>query len=361
MYTGKIKSHYLLSSLFKMKPKNPFKFAILSIVLLLAMGLYNCKPVPSEPEVPKFDDKYTDVKLPEINLPDPEEVISTPATVNSSAAMDSIAADLATGKVTPGVIAAIGAVQKVVSAAEATKLVDALTPEILSSLSNGGSLPADLQASMLAIANNPALAAYMPTLTLPTVDGKVITGFVKETPAKNNEGVIGNPDFSVAAIHSPCADSARAAYNRAKATLDAAKTAQDLIVTTYYDKLVDAATKNTEQRKALIRAEILSFKTKATKGHAGELAYYEAHKENYDSFRLVILMASYTQAMKLYDNAEKVAISAIDTEVAAKIAYALKVRNTNLPTIQANYNTQIAAMQATLTASYGTCHDQGQG
>ena len=364
--TGKTKliNHHLLSSFFKMKAKNPFKFPILSLVLLLAMGLYNCKPVPSEPEVPKFDDKYTDVKLPEVKPTTPVEVISTPATVTSSAVIATVSADLAAGKVTAAVTAAVADVQKVISPEEVNKLSDALTDELLTSLDNGGTLPADLQTSMLALATNPALAAYMPKYTLPTVDGVVINGFVKETPDKNNEGVIGYPDFSVAAIQSPCTDSARASFNRAKATLDAAKTAQDNEVTTAYNTAVDAINLSADAKKGSLTSKYFTIRNDLEIAYSNSMRGINNNKtllgDSYKVLRLLYVSAR-QESLAIFFLLEKAEIAAVDAETAKKIANAANARNTDLATINGNYNTGIAAMTTTLNATFGTCHDQGQG
>jgi len=333
-------------------------------MFFMAIGLYNCKPTASEPEVPTFEEEYKDVKLPEVKPTAPEAVVSTPATITASAAIASLSADLASGKVTPAVTAAAANVQKVVSEAEVNKISAALTPALLTSLSNGGALPADLKATMLAIAGNPALAAYLPTFTLPTVDGKVISGFVKETPAKNNEDIITHPDFSVAEINSPCTDGARAAYNTARASLDATKATQELLITTAYNSAVSAANASTEPGKAALVAKYTPLRNTALQALNAGLASLEANKAGigamYDLLKILYLSA-YADALDIFDKLQKAENSAVESTTTATIAKALTARNKDLVTIQTNYNAALAGMEVKLNASFKTCHDQGQG
>ena len=344
-----------------MKVKNYLKLMSLSTMFFMAIGLYNCKPTPSEPEVPKFEEGYKDVKLPEITPTTPVAVTVTEGSIQQSAAVTDLANDLASGTITPAVTAAVTSMEKIISADEAAKLTAAFTPEIIATMDSGGTIPANLKAQLDAIASNPAFAAYTVTITYPTVNGKVVTGFVKETNTIGNESIGVFPDFAVAQINSPCTDSARAAYNRARATLDAARIAQRDPITSTYNSAVSAANAAATTGKDGLPAKYKTLRAQATFTYYKRLGIAVAVSAAFYNFVASIFLSNYHMELRALDLWEKAEESTYDIAAATKISNATTARDADYAKIQANYNAALAGMDVTLAASFQTCHDQGQG
>ena len=345
-----------------MKTRSHFKFASLSLALFLAVGLYNCKPDETEPDIPKFEEEYNNVKLPEIKQTTPAPVTTVAGSVTTSAATAAVTTGLTAGTVTPAVTAAAADVQKVIAPAEAEKINAAFTPTVISAIASGGAIPADLKASMQAIASNPALAAYLPKVNLPAVNGTVVTGLVKDRPATKNDPLITLPDFSIAEILSPCTDTARAAYNRAKATLDAARTSQRLTVTNTYNTAIagisPAACLATAGTNQATRNSAASTRLSSWLSYVSSLTTVE------ESTRTLLSLFGYTvffEDIEASTNLYNADTAACNLAAELAIANAATARNADYATIETNYSGQITSMQSTLNASFQTCHDQGQG
>ncbi|WP_259014416.1 hypothetical protein [Emticicia fluvialis] len=356
-----------------MKTKNSLQFVSLSLSLLLATGLYNCTPQKSEPEIPKFDEEYKNVKLPEITIVKPAEVVLVPGKVEEPKAVTSLSAELTAGTVTPAITAAATDMEKIVSADKAAEINAAFTDDVINKLAKGEPIPASLKASIDAIAANPAFAAYLPSLTLPTVNGKPVTGIVKELPFKNNQPLFTVPDYAIAAINSPCTDSAQAAFNRAKAVIDNARIQQRANVTNSYNQNV-ASINNTECfstfqttivssiatslnvfNTRLVLINKITTPTSRIKSPANTLANPEAQLVK------TLFIVNFTTQINSFNRLSVVSSSACDTEKTEKLRAAEIARDTNFVTVENNYKTALANLQATLTKSFQTCHDQGQG
>ncbi|PLK44446.1 hypothetical protein [Emticicia sp. TH156] len=356
-----------------MKTTNALKFVSLSACLLLATGLYNCKPKESEPEIPKFEEEYKNVKLPEITIVKPAEVVLVPGKVEEPKAVTSLSAELTTGTVTPALTAAATDMEKIVSADKAAEINAAFTDDVINKLAKGEPIPASLKASIDAIAANPAFAAYLPSLTLPTVNGKPVTGIVKELPFKNNQPLFTIPDYAIAAINSPCTDSAQAAFNRAKTNLDNARLQQRANVTNSYNQNV-ASISNTE---CLSSIQTVLNSTLATSLNVFNSRLVFINSIRNPSSRIkspantlanpvtqlikTLFIVNFTTQINTINTLSVVSNTACDTEKAEKLKAAETARDTNFATIENNYNAALATLQATLTKSFQTCHDQGQG
>ncbi len=346
-----------------MRTRRRFKFASLSMMLVLAVSMYNCKSKDAEPEIPKFEEKYKDVKLPDVKPTTPTAVTTTQGSVTASATTTAVATALASGTVTSEVTAAAADVEKVIAPSEASKISAEFTPTVISNLVSTGTLPADLKASVSAIASNTALAAYLPKLTLPSVNGTVVTGVVKETTFTKNEPLIKFRDYAVAAINSPCTDSAQVVFNRVKATIDAARAAQEQTINATYADRVAAA-----NSASCIAAAGTSFSSRNTSAsnllQAGLNALASIRgtlgEANYNLLT-VFLYVNFVQTIELSGNLYTADVNACNLTATATIAAAAAARDTDLAAIATAYNNTLATMQATLTASFQTCHDQGQG
>ncbi|WP_259014421.1 hypothetical protein [Emticicia fluvialis] len=348
-----------------MKPRNHFKFLSLSLILTLAVGLYNCKPTPSEPEIPKFEEDFKGVKLPDVTPTTPKAATTTAASIQTSTAVSSVATAAAAGPSAPAIVSATTNMQKIVSTTEAAELVAAFTPAVISNLQTTGALPADLSIKVNAIASNPAFAAYLPKVTLPTVDGKVVTGAVKESTFDKNQPLITFPNYSVAAITSPCTDAAQAAYNTKKAEIDAARATQVASVTNTYTAAVTAANASGASCSSAIPGKYATLKTgAATELNAGLAALLSAKAIlGEGNYNLLVLLyySAYVTNLNALSNLQTAELNACATLVTASIANAAAARDADLANITVNYNSQMSTLQSILTAGFQKCHDQGQG
>lgn len=358
-----------------MKRTNHFKIASLSLVLFLAIGLYNCKPKETTPEIPDFTTGYKDVKLPDLTQSTPAAVTTTPGTITTSAAATAASSGLASGTVTAAVTSTAADMQKAVSPADAGKIATAFTPSVVTTMLSGGALPAELSTSMKAMASNAALASYLPKVTYPSVNGTVVSGLVKETDFSTKDApVIALPDFITSGTapdvfagvnDSPCTKAAEDAFNAAKKPLDDGRAAQEKIVNDTYASRVlgisstsckagatTALTTAATAAKAKLDQQLAGLNTlltnKAISQETYNLLSFFVYFDLYNS--VVAATAFYGATVKACDVASDTA------KASAKAA-----QNTDLTKIQAAYGTAISTMQTTLNAAYKTCHDQGQG
>lgn len=358
-----------------MKSTNHFRIASLSLVLFLAIGLYNCKPKETTPEIPDFSGGFKDVKLPELTQSTPAAVTTTPGTITTSTTATAASTGLASGTATAAVTATAADIQKVVNPTDAGKIATAFTPAVVTTMLSGGALPAELSTSMKSIASNPALASYLPKVTYPSVNGTIVSGLVKETDFSTKDApVIALPDFITSGTtpnifagvnDSPCTKAAEDAFNAAKKPLDDARAAQEKIVNdTYATRIagINSTSCKTTATTALTAATTAA-KAKLDQQLAGLnslLTNKAITQETYNLLSFFVyfdLYNSVVAATAFYSATVKACDVAADTAIAA----AKSVQNTDLTKIQTAYGSAFATMKTTLDASYKTCHDQGQG
>ncbi|MBA4850535.1 hypothetical protein [Emticicia sp. BO119] len=333
------------------------------------MSLYNCKPKETPPEIPDFTTGYKDVKLPDVTQTTPVAVTSTPGSITASTTATTVSSDLSAAQVTTVVTTTASDVQKVVTPTDAGKLATAFTPAVVNTMLSGGAIPADLSASMKAIAANPALASYLPKVTNPSVNGIVVSGLVKEIPPSSkdiDDPVIALPDFDVADVTaSPCIEAAQVAYDAARKALDANKVAQEKIVNdTYATRIagISSATCKTTATAALTVAATAA-KTKLDQQLAGLNTLLTNKTISQDMYNLL----SFFVYFDLYNSVVaatgfySATVKACDVIADAAMAAAKTAQTTDLAKIKAAYDATLASMQTTYNNSIKTCHDQGQG
>ena len=207
----------------------------------LVAVLYNCKTKDVDSLTPFT---YTfkgidDVKLPPVSATTPAAVSVTQGSVAMTAQATAVSAGLAnvaaTGQVPATVTAATDTWAKVVSPEKAAAISAAFTPSVINTLTTTGKMPDNLKADVDAIANDPAMKAYLPVITLPTVNGKPVGGrlagpvTVAVVTTTNDAGT------------DACKAAATAAFSTAKTNLDAQLATQKAAVTAVYDQAVVTA------------------------------------------------------------------------------------------------------------------------
>eukprot|EP01034_Spumella_vulgaris_P046635 gene46635-58149_t len=194
--------------------------------------LFNCKKDDTDPTAPdtKITDQLKAITMPTVALDAPAPVVVTPASVTASAQATEVNGALggiaASGTVPASVAAASSAVSSALSASDVAAL-NSVSSATLSSIAAGGAVPADLKAALDKAKANPALAAYFPKFTFPTVGGVALSGTrIGATDAVDKVEKI--------AVDDACTKAAADIYNPVKAALDASKASQTTAVNNAY-------------------------------------------------------------------------------------------------------------------------------
>ena len=346
-----------------MRPfKSNFK-AVLCGLGLVAV-LYNCKTKDVDSLTPfTYTFKgFDDVKLPEVKATEPAAVSVTQATVAPSVATAAVASGLAgikaSGQIPAAVQQATDNIGKVVSDEKSDQLIAAFTPTVLDNVAKGGTLPAALQAEVTAMANDPALKAYFPTFTLPTVDGKAVGG---------RAGVIVE---AIAVAHAAldqdaCKAAANTGFNTALDALTKAKNAQAAQINSIF-----------AQRTGATKADVAPCKSTATTNYNSQVSALNAAKDKMladlddaksvlsdKQYKLlkVLIYSSYSDTMSILDTVRKSSDKACESISDSKDAKAAKARDQDLDQINKEYNKAADALKAALAKAVASCHNQGNG
>jgi len=209
------------------------------------------------------------------------------------------------------------------------------------------------------------MKAYLPTYTLPTVNGKAVGGRLGATTPGSDEGssTVATA-YATTADDDACKAAANAAYTTALAGLDAAKAAQTATVTTTYSTAAAAVNAETAPCKAGIPAKYDPMKTAAQQTLNSTLASLEAAKSAlgslYDVFK-VFAYVSYAQTMSAIATLEAAETTSCDAVATAKLAAAAAARDTDLATIGGNYSGAVATLTTARDNAVKSCHNQGGG
>ena len=333
--------------------------------LCLAAAMYNCKTKDVDSLTPfTYTFPGIDVKLPTVTPTAPAAVSVTASSVTTSTAAAALSAGLAsmtaTGQPSPAFTQATADVGKAVSAQQTAQVTAAFTPSVLSNLSTNGTLPADLQAQVMAIAANPAIQAYLPKFTFPAVNGKTIGGRVGASAIVDAVAVV-----AAALDDDACKAAATAAFNTTIQNLDAAKATQTATITGQYTSAQSTIQADATSCKSGIPATYAGYKTIALQQLTSGLADLAAIKS-------IIGDAAYMQIQLLYYVAYANAIislnalqladtQACDAVAAQRLANAQAARDKDVSTINTNYNVAVATATAARDKAINSCHNQGGG
>lgn len=341
------------------------KNTLLSLVYALALVLVmnNCKdhdnkPFPTEPNSELLKEINAIVVTP-VTPTSPAPVTTTPGTATVPAKTTTVYGDmpgLSTGTIPATVQTAANEVNVVLSAAEVNTL-SSVTPAMIAAVAGGGALPADLKAIMDKVAANPALMAYLPTLTLPTVNGKSVSGRsgVPESVEKT-EGIL---------VEDACILAAQAAYDAVKTKLDATKAAEVAKITsTYTTALAPLAaeqascTAGIPTKYTALRASVQAQANKA-------IADIEAAK-NVIPAALVPVLKAFVNIQLLgilssLNTLQAAELKACSETTTAKTTSFTAARDADLAKANANYAEALAKATAKKTELAQSCHNQGGG
>jgi len=352
--------------------KRTIYLSVCSLAMTLAM--YNCKkkdePFPTEPPT-ELVNKINDITVTPITITAPAAVTTTASSITASpeaAAMGTALSSLASSGTVPASLTATGtAVTTAIPAADMATL-SAVTPATLAAVKAGGAMPADVKAALDKAAANPAIQAYLPKFTFPTVGGKTINGRVgavgAATATTTTAAAAGVEAVEAVQIDDACIAASEAAFQTAKTKLDAARDAEIVKVQAAYTAAITplAAAETTCQASVNYTAQRASVDTQI----AQALANLEAGKAAltaaglYDAFVTLVnvqALGAYS-GINLLESADKAACTAART---ARTASAAAARDLDLSKVQAEYTTKIAAANAVKTELLASCHNQGGG
>ncbi len=337
---------------------------LLAYSLCLAAAMYNCKKKDDGSVTPVT---YTfpgleNVKLPDVTPTAPAAVTTTPATFSIPAQAVAVSSSLqsiaSTGKVPDAVQQAAADMSKAVSADQAASLSAKFTPDVINNIATTG-LPADLKTNVTAIAANPAVKAYLPTYTLPQVNGKAVGGRV-------------NAVTTLAVAHSvtdagedACKKAANDAYNSLIPALDQTRQTQTATINTAYSQAEAAALAEVPSCQSGVPAKYSKLVSDAKANLDVTIANLTAARSVLGEvmFNQLTIWAyiAYSQTISTYATLQAAELNACTALKDAKIASAKAARDIDLNTVNTNYNTVLKNAQAARDKAIASCHNQGNG
>lgn len=340
------------------------KRSISLMVLALAMTLvmYNCKK--SDPLEPDQDlvKKINEIKVAPVTLVTPAAVTTTPATITASAKATEVSSALAgiasSGSVPASVTAATNDVKAGISTTEITTL-STISPATISAVSGGGALPADLKSIMDKAAANPALKAYLPTVTLPTVNGVAVSGGRKGSPIietiAQSEGL---------EVSDECIAKAEEAYNTVKATLDATRASELQKVEAAYNTAIAPVAGELTSCTGGIPAKYAPLRTAAQTAYDKANADIEAGKAALQALGIYEVVKALNSIALLgnlssINTLQAADLAACTAKSTASTTAAQAARTANTAAVEAAYQTALSAALKAKGELAQSCHNQG--
>ncbi|WP_375444592.1 hypothetical protein [uncultured Fibrella sp.] len=336
--------------------------------LCLAATLYNCKTKDVDSLTPfTYTFKGFDATLPTVTPTQPAAVSVTASSLTSSTATAAVSSGLtnltATGQVPAVVQAAGAAVSSAVSTSKAAELAASFSPAVLANLTTSGTLPANLQAEAAALAANPALKAYLPTFSLPTVNGKPVGG---RTSTGATTGLIEKIAATyLRADDDACKAAAAKAFADAVVVLDAGKTSQEATVNQAFATAQTSILGEVATCKSTVTTSYGSVRTNITQQFNQSIASLDAGKavlgETLYNLLRVLYAVSYSQTLQTIATLQSADNNTCDAISTAKLAAATQAKTTDLNKITANYNATLATLTKARDQAVASCHNQGNG
>ena len=330
--------------------------------LALTLVMYNCKkkdePFPTEPDSGLVKE-INAIEAKPVTLVQPAAVTTTASSLTVSAQATEVAGamgSLSSGTVPASVQSASDNVNAAFSPTEKNALAS-VTPAMISAVAAGGALPADMKAILDKAAANPAIQAYLPKVTLPTVNGKSVSGRTG-TPesVEKTDGMD---------VEDACVIAAQAAFDAVKAKLDAAKSTKDAEVAAAYSAAIAPLAAEQTSCTAGVPAKYNTMRTEAQTQATATLNALDAAKDvipadTYATLRAYvnIQLLSFLSSVNTLQAADLKACSEI---TAAKTAAAAAARDANAAAVKASYDEAIAEATAKRTELVQSCHNQGGG
>ena len=330
--------------------------------LTLTLVMYNCKkkdePFPTEPDS-ELVKEINAIDMETVTLVQPVAVTTTPSSLVVSAKATEVAGALSTlssGTVPPTVQTASNDMNAALTSAELNTLA-AVTPATINDIAGGGALPANLKAIMDKVMANPALLAYLPKMTLPTVNGKTVSG--RTGTPESVEKVDGIE------IEDACLIAAQAAFDAVKTKLDAKKATQDAQIAAAYSAAIAPLAAEQASCTSGIPATYATMRTAAQAQATSSLNDLEAAKSVIPAGLYVAIKAfiniQLLNFLSSVNTLQAADLKACSEKTAAATAAAAAARDANTAAVNASYNAAIAKATTKKGELAQSCHNQGGG
>ena len=345
-------------------------------LLCLLLVVYACRNQDAQPLKPFAFDALKNLSLPNAKVSAPTPVVVTPSSVTNSAQWSQVVSGIAdianSGQVSSAVQQAAADMSNALSSAgvDRANFVSRFTAQVITNLTSGGTLPADLQNSVNALAGSQSIQSYLTTFTYPKVNGTEIgpmtvftppagvTNFVLPIAAKpiNYTGSdacykSANDlfDQKISGLENDRSNQVAntdATYNQAKTNAEAEVSGCLSGSLSKYSPLVNSAKQELDNVLANLNA-----------------ALNASRKIDQTTYSLLVALTylHYSHQIQVYFKVQTADINTCAVTSVAKIAAAKYARDTDVNSINDNFNTTIKMAQQLVLELYDSCHNQGSG
>lgn len=316
------------------------------LVSALAIGLVNCKSDKVEvEEVFDFSKTFPTVSVTPVTITPPAPTTYTAGSLTVPAAFTALASSSATSNTPPAEL--VASASKISPSLESAATA-ALTPAVLADITAGKPVSADVQKVLSDLIKTGEFNAFLPTKTLPAVDGKVVNGRAAASAGKVGSISGGTEAFSTA---NACNDAIKKAFDDAKKILDDGLAAETAKIKAAYDENIKAAVVTTEKQNALKRRD-------------DQLAII--NKFLSDGLKLgskytPIIVAIYYEFFKANEEVYNNEVKGLDAKAKTITDKAAAVRDADTKKATDDYNAKLAPIKVTFDKENNNCHNQGGG
>lgn len=333
-------------------------------ILLTGLVLFNCKKKETDPLEPDNElvNEIGNLDLPTLNIQQPAAVEVTESSITASPAVAAMAtglASLAAGGPVPESLTAAGADVAAALSTEEVAALSSVNSSTIDAVTAGGELPAELKAIMDKVAADEKLKAYLPTFSLPTVNGQPVSA---RTGDKIGDESFRFDDIAVA---DECLQKANQAFDEAKAKLDATRATQLAAVTAAYNTAIAPLAAEQTACTGGLDAKYAALAAEAVASSAAANAALEAARETlgdqlYETLKALntIALLGHLSSLNTLKAADAQACIAVN---AAKTTAAQAARDANTASVEAAYQTALATATELRGRLLQSCHNQGGG
>jgi len=350
--------------------KRTLRLAALS--LMMTAMLFNCKDDDKDPTTPDkgISDQIKAIDLPAFTPSKPAEVTSTAGAVNVPAKateLNSAYANIAATGVVPASVTEANAVLANALSPSDMSALSSVSPAAIAAISAGGAMPAELKAIVDKAYADASMAAYLPSVTSPTVNGVAVKAAARVNATDAGARVGGTDGVAkteAAQVDDACVTAANNLFNEAKAKLDASRESQTAQAAAAYaaatgSLATEQATCNTSATTAVAANRAAATTTLNT-----FLAFAEANQAALGAAyapAVVNAYLAYFALLNSYNTLETESKAACTAIAAAKTKAAADAQAADLATITANYNAKLAEATTLRDRAIASCHNEGSG
>lgn len=345
-------------------------------LLCLLIVVYACRNQDAQPLKPFSFDALKNLSLPSAKVSAPSPVIVTPSSVTNSAQWSQVVSGIAgianSGQVSSAVQQAAANMSNALSSAgvDRNNFVRGFTAQVVTNLTTGGTLPVDLQNNVNALAGSQSIQVYLTTFTYPRVNGSEIgptTVFTPPAGVSNFVLPIAVKPINYAGSDA-CFKSANDLFDQKINGLENDRTNQ----VTNTDATYNQAKANAEAEVTDCLSGSLSKYSPLINSAKQELdnvianlntALNASRAIDEPTYTLLVALAyfHYSHQIQVYFKVQTADINTCAVTSVAKIAAAKFARDTDVNSINDNFNTTIKMAQQLVLELYDSCHNQGSG